>query len=394
MSTVVLAEDRVLGRLVAIKLLAEHLADDSQFISRFRRQTMAVARLVHPNIVQVHDFGLDQESGRFFVVMEYISGSSAAEMLREKAPLGVPLAISLVDDVAAGLVHAHRLGIVHCAVRPEHILVPTDGLVKLSGFGSATITSRSASVRKHARSLPYLAPEQLSDEPVSHFTDLYSLGVVAYQLLSGRLPHEADSIAKLAQLQRKRPVRLNEILPEVSAAIAVAIERALAFEPDRRFATATEMRLALQEGAKISLPPAPAITMPHVFLCHSSADKPAVRRLYDKLHGDGLAPWLDEQDLLPGQNWELAIRDAVRASRFVLVCLSDASTTRAGYVHREIKQALDVADEQPEGTIFIIPLRLEDCEVPRRLGHLHWLDLFKEDGYARLVRVLRSNSTR
>ena len=117
-----------------------------------------------------------------------------------------------------------------------------------------------------------------------------------------------------------------------------------------------------------------------------------MRGLYDRLRADGLAPWLDEEHLLPGENWELAIRNAVRGSDFVAVCLSRASTTAAGYVHKEIKQALDVADEQPEGSIFVTPVRLEDCEVPYRLRHLHWVDLFSEVGYSRLLRVLRQGS--
>lgn len=137
-----------------------------------------------------------------------------------------------------------------------------------------------------------------------------------------------------------------------------------------------------------------AIPNPQVFLFHSSADKPRVRALHHRLAQDGLIPWLDEEDLLPGETWELAIRNAVRASDFVLVCLSKASTTTAGYVHREIKEALDVADEQPEGAVFVIPVRLEDCDVPSRLRHLHWVDLFEEAGYTRLEQTLRRKSHR
>jgi hypothetical protein len=124
-----------------------------------------------------------------------------------------------------------------------------------------------------------------------------------------------------------------------------------------------------------------------VFLAHSSADKEEVRTLYRRLRQNGLAPWLDEEALVPGQDWELAIRAAVRGSDYVAVCLSQASTTRAGYVHKEIKQALDVADEQPEGSVFIVPVRLEECDVPDRLRHLHWVDLFSPAGYQRLLRA-------
>src|SRR5438270_7379352 len=107
-----------------------------------------------------------------------------------------------------------------------------------------------------------------------------------------------------------------------------------------------------------------------VFLCHSSGDKPIVRKLYQQLQSEGIDPWLDEESLLPGQNWEQEIRKAVRDSDIVLVCLSPGSISKTGFVQKEIKFALDVADEQPEGTIFLIPVRLEECNVPERLKHL------------------------
>jgi formylglycine-generating enzyme required for sulfatase activity len=126
-----------------------------------------------------------------------------------------------------------------------------------------------------------------------------------------------------------------------------------------------------------------------VFLCHASGDKPAVRDLYRRLCADGIEPWLDEEDLLSGQDWQREILRAVRAADVVIVCLSRASITKAGYVQKEIKFALDVADEQPEGAIFLIPLRLEACEVPERLSRWQWVNLFDDSGYERLMRSLR-----
>lgn len=129
------------------------------------------------------------------------------------------------------------------------------------------------------------------------------------------------------------------------------------------------------------------------FLCHSSGDKAPVRELYKKLLADGFIPWLDEENLLPGQDWDAEIRKAVRNSHVVIVCLSKASTTKAGYVQKEIKVALDVADEQPDGTIFIIPLRLEECTVAERLKKWHWVDLFSPKGYQKLVAALKLRAT-
>jgi hypothetical protein len=126
-----------------------------------------------------------------------------------------------------------------------------------------------------------------------------------------------------------------------------------------------------------------------IFLCHASEDKEAVRALYRKLLQPGFAPWLDEEKLLPGQDWDAEITKAIRASHVVLVCLSQRSEKR-GYVQKEIVRALDVADEQPEGTIFLIPVRLEDCHVPERLRRWQWVNLFHDHGFERLQASLRT----
>jgi len=129
-----------------------------------------------------------------------------------------------------------------------------------------------------------------------------------------------------------------------------------------------------------------------VFLCHSSGDKPTVRELYQRLCADGIDAWLDEEKLLPGQDWQREIPRAVRASDVVIVCLSRSSITKAGYVQKEIKFALDVADEQPEGTIFLIPAKLEACEVPERLTRWQWVNLYEPKGYERLMKALRARA--
>lgn len=125
-----------------------------------------------------------------------------------------------------------------------------------------------------------------------------------------------------------------------------------------------------------------------VFLCHSSADKQQVRDLYRRLQTDGVKPWLDEKDLLPGQDWHKEITKAVKSSDVVIVCLSKGSITKEGYIQKEIKMALDVADEKPEDTIYIIPLRIEDCRGPDKLSRWHWVNLYEDDGYRRLMMSL------
>lgn len=140
--------------------------------------------------------------------------------------------------------------------------------------------------------------------------------------------------------------------------------------------------------------PAPNDTSKRVFLCHSSGDKAKVREFYHRLKTNGVDPWLDEEDLLPGQAWQVEITKAVQASSAVLVFLSRGSVQATGFVNKEIKFALDVADAQPEGKIFVIPARLEDCEVPERLRHLQWVNLFEAAGYEKLLRALTAAGLR
>ena len=129
-----------------------------------------------------------------------------------------------------------------------------------------------------------------------------------------------------------------------------------------------------------------------VFLCHASDDKPAVRQLYQKLKKAGFDPWLDEEKLLPGQDWNQEIRKAVKASDIIIVFFSQKSINKSGFVQKEIKYALDIADEQPEGKIFLIPLRLEECEIPERVQRWQWVDGFTDSGQRKLIKVLRNHA--
>lgn len=131
-----------------------------------------------------------------------------------------------------------------------------------------------------------------------------------------------------------------------------------------------------------------------VFLCHSSNDKEIIRELFQKLVDEGFDPWLDEEKLLPGQDWDYEIKKALKASDAVIVFLSNNSVSKAGYVQKEIKWAIDLAQEQPEGEIFLIPARIENCNIPNQLSHLHSPEIFKQKGYLKLVEALRIRSTR
>jgi serine/threonine protein kinase len=230
MATVQLAFDTRLERNVAVKLLAEHLAEDSNFVSRFRREALAAARLVHPNIVQVFDFGLDEATHRNFIVMEFVDGQSCAEM-----------------D------YAHRNGVVHRDVKPGNLLRSEEGSVKLADFGIAKAAEDSdiTKVGSVLGTAAYLAPEQARGEPAGPASDLYALGVVAYQLLAGRLPYDAGSLTDLARLQETGPPpRLDELEPDVPPALAIAVAAALHRDPEQRYPDAAAMEKALRDGLR------------------------------------------------------------------------------------------------------------------------------------------------
>jgi hypothetical protein len=255
MSTVLVAFDTRLERYVAIKLLAEHLADDAQFVTRFRREAMAAARLVHPNIVQVYDYGLDEPSGRYYIVMERIVGPSGAQVLRDRGKLPIDEAVDWIAQACRGLEYAHRNGLVHRDVKPGNLLLSEgDGTIKLADFGIAKTASDESSITQVGSVLgtaAYLAPEQAAGEEAGPAADLYGLGVVAYQLLSGRLPYEATSLTELAlKQQREVPPPLHHVDPSIPPQLAVAVERALALRPAARYASADEMRQAIIDGAR------------------------------------------------------------------------------------------------------------------------------------------------
>ncbi|MDX8153472.1 protein kinase [Patulibacter brassicae] len=253
MSTVRLAFDRRLERHVAVKLLAEHLADDRQFVSRFRREALSAARLVHNNIVQVFDFGFDDDSHRYFIVMEAVRGQSGAELLRDRGYLSVPETVSIVGQAARGLDYAHRNGVIHRDVKPGNILLSDDGTVKIADFGIAKAMAEESSITQIGSvvgTASYLAPEQATGGELGPASDIYALGVVTYQMLAARLPYEADSLAELAlKQQREAPPLLDQLNAEVPPELGLVVDRALSLDPGMRYASADAYAQALDDGA-------------------------------------------------------------------------------------------------------------------------------------------------
>src|SRR3954464_5731925 len=253
MSTVQLAFDTRLERYVAVKLLAEHLAADDGFVARFRREALAAARLVHPNVVQVYDFGTDDASQRQFIALEYVEGKSCAELLREHGGLPPAEVVDICAQACRGLDYAHRNGVIHRDIKPGNLLRNPEGIVKIADFGIAKAADDSDITRVGSviGTAAYLAPEQARGEPAGPQSDLYALGVVAYQLIAGRLPYQGASLTDLARQQDSGPpTALHDLAPDVPPALSQAVMRALAADPAFRYHSAPEMERALRDGMR------------------------------------------------------------------------------------------------------------------------------------------------
>lgn len=251
MSTVMRAHDEVLERPVAIKLLAEHLADDRDFVMRFRHEALAVARLQHPNIVQVFDTGVDESSHRQFIVMELVEGLPLSELLRRHDRLDPGRAVSIALDACAALAYAHKAGIVHRDVKPANLLISDEGPLKLTDFGIAKAAehTRVTQVGSVLGTAAYLSPEQAHGEETGPASDIYSLGVCVYQMLAGRLPHQYRSLTELAIKQLQEPAQpLTDLYSDILPALDRSVRAALNREPTLRYQGADEFARALRSG--------------------------------------------------------------------------------------------------------------------------------------------------
>ena len=263
MSSVFRAHDRQLERRVAIKILHEHYADDPEYLERFRREARAVAKLSHPNIVTVIDRGDDD--GRQYIVFEHVEGENLKELVLRAGRLPVRRALELALGVADGLSFAHDHGLVHRDVKPQNVLLNREGEVKVTDFGIARSLHMDHGVTQTGTVLgtgEYLAPEQASGKPVSPATDVYSLGVVLWELLAGDVPFVGENFVAVALRHVNEPApSLHERRPDVTPRLAAAVDRALAKDPARRFpsmaAFAKELRACLAEVEGDAPPPPP-----------------------------------------------------------------------------------------------------------------------------------------
>ena len=262
MAFVYRARDLMLDRYVGVKILREDYTRDPAFQDRFRLEAKAAANLSHPNIVTVHDFGLD--AGKLFIVMEYVPGTDLKTLIQQRGRFTPEEALPLIIQACAGIGYAHRAGLVHCDVKPQNMLVTPDQRLKVADFG---IARALASIRPGEQSdvvwgsPQYFSPEQASGVAPSPSSDVYSLGVVLYEMLTGALPFNATTATELARLHLDvLPPLLTETLPDVSPALEKILLKVLSKEPSARYRTADQLGRVLLNFGNARAAPALALT--------------------------------------------------------------------------------------------------------------------------------------
>jgi len=247
MSTVYRAKDLMLGRTVAIKMLHEGLTSDAEFLRRFQKEAHAAANLSHPNIVTVHDIG--QDGRRYYIVMEYVEGWTLKELIRNhrqenNRPLHLDRALDIAIQICAGVGYAHRANLVHCDVKSQNVLVTRDGRVKVTDFGIArAISEISLQEADFMWGTPqYFSPEQAAGEPATPASDVYSIGVIMFEMLTSVLPFDADSHTALALKHLyDQPPLVTEFNPSVPDQIDRIVSKVLSKSPSGRYRTADQL---------------------------------------------------------------------------------------------------------------------------------------------------------
>ena len=271
MSVVYRAQDLSLGRIVAIKILNENLTDDEGFLRRFQREAHSAANLSHPNIVTVHDIG--QDGDRHFIVMEFVDGRTLKQLVRLQNQQGQPLpvhrALELSIQICAGIGYAHRANLVHCDVKSQNILVTRDDRVKVADFGIARALSEATQHTADSQiwgTPHYFSPEQAAGQPASPASDVYAIGVVMFELLTGRLPFIGETHTALAlKHMHEPPPRASDVNSLVPAQLDQILRKVMSKEPAARYRTADQFGRILSAYRESSLQATGPVTPVSIF---------------------------------------------------------------------------------------------------------------------------------
>ena len=242
MANVYLAYDTILDRNVAVKVLRGDLASDEKFVRRFQREALSASNLYHPNIVQIYDF--DQEDGQYYIVMEYVEGKTLKQLLKRRGSLTITEVIDIMSQLTDGMAHAHDSYIIHRDIKPQNIMILDNGMIKITDFGIAMALNSTQLTQTNSvmGSVHYLPPEQAAGRGSTIRSDIYSMGILMYELLTGSVPYKGDNAVEIALKHLKEPLpSIREKLPELPQSIENIILKATAKNPQNRYKDAREM---------------------------------------------------------------------------------------------------------------------------------------------------------
>jgi serine/threonine-protein kinase len=389
---VYLARDRELEHDVALELLDGEHANDARFVERYRKAVLSAAGLRHPNIVRI--FGRGSADGTDYVAMELVAGRRLDDLLAQGGVAPIRAAVDYVEQILAALAFAHRAELVHRGIKPHVIFVGDDGVVKVADFGLGALSVSPSSARRDAR---YLSPEQVLGRPVGPQSDLYSLGIVSYELLTGTTPITGRTAVEIAAKHSLSDVAPpSQLRKEVPASLDAVVMRALAKAPDDRYESAEAMKAALRRriarprepGRLLFEAPEPRRSRPRLeapvrvrrgrqvrtpaydlFVSHADADKAFADSLVKGLDRAGRRCWIAHRDVPAGADYGAAIVKAIQASRMVALVFS-AAAARSGHVLRELDLAIDHQKR-------IVPIKIDQA-VPTdglayRLATVQWV---------------------
>ncbi|MBE5911088.1 Stk1 family PASTA domain-containing Ser/Thr kinase [Pseudobutyrivibrio sp.] len=247
MSDVYRAKDHILGREVAIKILKQEFSEDATFVAKFRTEAQSAAGLEHPNIVNIYDVG--SENGMYFIVMEYVEGITLKTYIEKKGQLNFKEAISIAIQVGRGIEAAHQKGIIHRDIKPQNIIISTEGKVKVTDFGIARAASSNTIHADVMGSVHYSSPEQARNGFVDGKSDIYSLGIVMYEMVTGRVPFDGDNTVAIAiQHLQEEMVAPSAYAPDLPISLEKIILKATMKSPDRRYGTISDMLMDLKRA--------------------------------------------------------------------------------------------------------------------------------------------------